>query len=135
MHPGFSDVNGENILKIEFLHICAYENITIQKNILLDVSIYHYICIQKISFFVFFILLCKIIFILNTINKQYFMKYCLLICFISKNSLKIFIYKFDMAAGLFESPIWQVYFPIKLIGELFNAIWNIFYIYIRNLIS
>ena len=75
MHPGFSDVNGKSILKIEFLHICAYENLTIQKNILIDASIYHYICIQKISYFVFFILLHKIIFILNTINKQYFMKY------------------------------------------------------------
>ena len=43
MYPGLSGVNGKNTLKIEFLYICAYENITIQKNILFDVFIHHYI--------------------------------------------------------------------------------------------
>ena len=48
----FVDVNGKNILKIEFLHICAYENIAIQKNILIDVSIHHYIYRLKPGYFI-----------------------------------------------------------------------------------
>ena len=42
------DGNGKNTLRIEFLHICANENITIQNNILHDVSIHHSIGRQKL---------------------------------------------------------------------------------------
>ena len=41
------DGNGKNTLRIEFLHICTYENITIQNNILHGFSIHHSIERQK----------------------------------------------------------------------------------------